>query len=98
MRDVRYVVIHSPGPKWKVGRPIFEQEGIQAHLDHYRSLLTQEKLALGGPFLDGAAGGMMITSGNLTEAETIEFANRDPAVICGLLTVEVRPWLVGMKS
>jgi uncharacterized protein YciI len=98
MRDVRYVIIHSPGPKWKAGVPIFEQEGVQAHIDHFKTLLAEAKLAMGGPFLDAAAGGMMIPAEGLSEAELTAFAARDPAVVSGLLEVEVRPWLIGMKK
>src|SRR5450631_2192063 len=96
MRDVRFVIIHSPGTKWKIGAPIFEQEGVQAHIEHYRNLLEQGKLALGGPFLDAQAGGMMIPEASLGEDEIIAFANADPTVASDLLRVEVRPWLVGM--
>jgi len=97
MRDVRFVVLHAPGPKWKHGLPIFQQEGIQAHIDHYRQWLAAGKLCLGGPFLDGHAGGMMIPAEGLAEAEVSAFALADPAVAAGLLRVAVRPWLIGMK-
>jgi len=59
--------------------------------------MEQSKLALGGPFLDDRAGGMMIPEASLTEDEIIAFANADPAVASGLLRAEVRPWLAGMK-
>ena len=26
MRDIRYVVFHTPGPNWKPGVPVFQQE------------------------------------------------------------------------
>lgn len=97
MKDIRFVVLHAPGPRWKVGAPIFEQEGIQAHIDHYRQWLDQGRLESGGPFLDLHAGGMMIPAPGLAEAEITAFANADPAVATGLLRVAVRPWLVGMK-
>lgn len=97
-RDVRYVVFHVPGPKWIQGKPIFEQQGVEAHIAHYRTLLEQHKLMAGGPFLDGIGGGMMIPEPGLTEQEIAAFAAADPAVIAGLLTFEVRPWLIGMKK
>ncbi len=98
MKDTRFVVIHAPGPKWKAGAPIFEQEGVQAHIEHYRKWLEQGKLELGGPFLDGYAGGMMIPVQGLSESEVTSFANADPSVASGLLQVAVRQWLVGMKK
>jgi hypothetical protein len=69
MRDIRYVVIHTPGPKWKSGLPMFEQEGVQEHIEHFRKLLADGKLEMGRPFLDASAGGMMIPETGLTEAE-----------------------------
>lgn len=98
MRDLRYVVLHSPGPKWKAGLPIFEQEGVHAHIAHYRPMLEDGRLVMGGPFLDGAAGGMMIPEAGISEAEIVAFANADPTVQSGLLKAEVRPWLIGMKK
>ena len=98
MQDVRYVIVHSPGPTWKPGVPIFEQQGVQDHIAHFRKLLANGKLHMGGPFLDEYAGGMMIPAEGLAQAEIVEFANADPAVAAGLLRVAVRQWLVGMKS
>lgn len=98
MPDIRYVVIHHPGPRWQAGVPLFEQQGLQAHVEHYRQLLAQGKLALGGPFLDAAAGGMMIPTAGQDEAEIRAFAAADPAVISGLLSFELRQWMVGMQA
>ena len=49
MKDLRFVVMQHAGPKWAPDVPPFEQEGLQAHLDHYRSLFAEGKFALGGP-------------------------------------------------
>lgn len=98
MRDVRFVVVHSPGPNWKAGLALFEQDGVQDHIAHYRQLLVDGRLEIGGPFLDEYAGGMMIPAAGVGEAELIAFANADPAVASGLLRVAVRPWMVGMKQ
>lgn len=98
MPDIRYVVMHQPGPRWQAGVPLFEQQGLQAHVDHYRQLLAQGRLALGGPFLDAAAGGMMVPTAGLGEAEIRAFAEADPAVVSGLLTFELRQWMVGMQA
>ena len=79
------------------GKGMFEQEGLQEHVAHYRKLLEAGKLAMGGPYLDEYSGGMMIPAAGLTEEEIRAFANEDPAVKSGLLKAEVRPWLVGMS-
>ena len=101
MKDIRYVVVHTPGPAWKAGVPLFEQDGLQQHIGHFHALFEQGKLVMGGPYLDAAGGsavGMMIPEAGLSQAEITEFANADPSVASGLLRAEVRPWLVGMKK
>ncbi|HSI57292.1 MAG TPA: hypothetical protein VLA16_07035 [Ideonella sp.] len=98
MKDPRFVVLHTPGPRWQAGVPLFEQEGLGEHIAHYRQWLVEGKLMAGGPFLDGAAGGMMIPEPGVTEDEVRDFAGRDPAVVAGLLKFEIRPWLVGMQK
>ena len=97
-RDIRYVVVHKPGPRWKAGVPAFEQAGLQAHIDYYRTLLAAHKLAMGGPFMDSAAGGMMIPAAGVTEADIRKFASADPAIKAGLLIFEVRSWMPTMRE
>lgn len=97
-RDVRFVVLHTPGPMWQAGKSMLEQPGIREHVAHYRKLLEAGKLVMGGPHLDGKGGGMMIPSAGVGEEEIRAFANDDPAVKAGVLLVEVRPWLVGMSK
>jgi uncharacterized protein YciI len=96
-RDLRFVVVHSPGPAWDASKSLFEQPGLQAHIEHYRQWQVQGKLELGGPFMDGAAGGMMLPVAGVPETEVRRFAAEDPAVKAGLLRAEVRPWLIGMR-
>jgi uncharacterized protein YciI len=98
MQDIRFIVVHTPGPRWKAGSPIFEQDGVHEHIAHYKKLLDAGKLALGGPFLDANGGGMMIPEPTVAEAEIVAFAKADPAVQSGLLQAEVRQWLVGMSK
>lgn len=94
--DVRYVVIHRPGPLWREGTAFYEQPGVHAHIDHYRVLRRAGKLFLGGPFTDPAGGGMIVPAIGLGEAEVAAFAAADPAVESGLLLFEMRPWLLAM--
>jgi uncharacterized protein YciI len=98
MKDIRHVVFHKPGPKWDHTKSFFEQEGLDAHVGHYRKLLANGKLFAGGPFLDDRSGGMMIPVAAMTEEEVRDFAEADPTVKGGLLQFEIRPWLVAMKA
>lgn len=98
MKDVRYIVIHSPGPNWQPGKSMFDQPGVREHVEHYRRLLDAGKLEMGGPHLDARGGGMMIPVAGISQEEITRFAADDPAVKSGLLLAEVRPWLIGMSK
>ena len=98
MKETRHVIFHTPGPTWLPGKSLFEQEGVQDHVSHYRKLHSDGRLFMGGPFLDAASGGIMISEEGISEKELSEFAQADPAVKSGLLIAELRPWLVGVKK
>jgi hypothetical protein len=87
MREIHPVIFHRPGPGWDHALPMFEQDGLQAHLDHYR-----------GPFMDDSSGGMMIGKPTLSLEEAQRHAAEDPCVQSGLLIAEVRPWYQAMKA
>ena len=96
--DIRFVVLHTPGPAWQPGKSLFEQQGVREHVEHYRKFLTQGKLVIGGPHLDAKGGGMMIPARGVSEQEIRAYAAEDPAVKSGVLLAEVRPWLIGMAK
>ena len=90
------VIIHRPGPMWSDPTLGFlDQQGIQAHIQHYRQLLAHGQLFMGGPFLNDG-GGLMILSADATIEQVEQFALADPAVRSGLLHAEVHPWLAFM--
>lgn len=95
--EILVVIIHHPGPAWQAGVPFKEQSGLQGHIDHYREMLKNGTLQLGGPFLDDS-GGMMISIAGASLEELKTFAQGDPAVKSGLLTADVKPWLIGMHQ
>jgi len=88
----RYVIFHRPGPQWQPGVNFRDQIGVRAHVDHYGQWHAAGKLVLGGPFLQDDAGGMMVTTRDVSADECEAFAAADPAVQAGLLVYEVRPW------
>ncbi len=94
---IRYVVFHTPGPRWKHGVDFREQDGVGEHVQHYLKFHQQGKLELGGPFLLQDMGGMMVASKDVSRQELEAFAAEDPAVKAGLLLYEVRPWLTAME-
>ena len=97
MPNIRFVVFHRPGPNWNKSLPAFEQQGLQGHLDHFKEFLKLGKLAMGGPFMDSASGGMMIPEESVSEDEMRKFADEDPTVRSGLLVYELRRWMPALK-
>jgi len=93
-RVVYSVIIHSPGHKWVDSLSFRDQPGIEMHVNYMAALLKDNKLVLGGPFLDNS-GGMVIYDGGLEEAEMDAY--NDPGVKNGLLSVKVKPWMVVMS-
>jgi uncharacterized protein YciI len=94
--SLRHVVLHTAGPGWVDGVDFREQPGVRDHVGHYATLHEQGRLEMGGPFLDGEAGGMMVTTPGMDRDEIEAFAAADPAVRSGLLEFEVRTWYVAM--
>jgi uncharacterized protein YciI len=92
------VVFHRPGPAWEPGLPLMQQVGIQEHSAHYAQLLDAGQLMMGGPFVDGAGGGMMICKPEMDEDTLRAHALADPAVESDLLAFEIRPWIIGLKA
>jgi uncharacterized protein YciI len=95
--DVRFVILHRPGPAWKRGVEFREQPGVRDHVEHYRAVHAKGLLQMGGPYLTPDSGGMMVPVAGISEEEVRRIAESDPAVKAGLLEVEVRPWYVAMK-
>ena len=96
--ELKNVVFHAPGPKWKHGVDFREQPGVMEHVQHYAQLFEEGKLFKGGPFTDADSGGMMIATEDVSREELTEFAAKDPAVQKGLLTFEVKTWYVAMSQ
>ena len=94
---VRYLIVHLPGPLWRAGVSFREQPGVEEHVEHYRKLYESGKLEKGGPFVEGALGGMMIPAASLSKEELRRFAAQDPAVKAGLLNFELWGWHMAME-
>ena len=87
-----FVLIHRPGRAWQPGVPFLQQPGLQGHVDHFRRFAQEGKLLAGGPFLDEAAGGMVLFKPGVTRDEALAAATTDPTVESGLLDFDLRPW------
>ncbi len=96
--ELRQIVIHSPGPKWRSGVDFREQPGVDEHVRHFAYLHEQGNLFMGGPFTDTDSGGMMVAVEGISREEMQDFAASDPAVQSGLLNFEVKTWYTAMKK
>ena len=59
------------------------------HVQHYLRLHEGAKLEFGGPFLLPDAGGMMVTTKEVSQEELEAFVASDPAVQASLLIYEI---------
>lgn len=84
-----FVLLYRPGPAWLAGRGVFEQP-LAEHLAYMRSLLAQQTLLFGGPFLDDSGGVIGIDAASMADALAVRDA--DPAVRAGVMLADVRPW------
>lgn len=84
-----YLVVYRPGPAWKTGRPLAEQD-LREHGRYVLSLHLQGVLRMGGGFLDDSGGAMVVEAASQQEADAIVAA--DPAVTGKVMVGECRPW------
>ena len=69
---------------------------MQQHAEHWHRWLEAGKLALGGPFVDEAGGGMMIAAAGVTREAIDAYARADPAVESRLLLFNLHPWILAI--
>ena len=64
------------------------EELVKKHVEHLKSLNSQGKLVLCGPFTDFPGGMVVLSADNLEEATNI--AKSDPFISSGCKTFEIR--------
>jgi len=90
------VLFHTPGPNWKEGVDFQQQPSVIEHVQYMGRQLQDGLLVMGGPFLDNSGGMMICRTADVKAATAI--AKADPGVKSGLLSVDVKRWLVPMSS
>lgn len=91
MKTEYYVFLHVPGPNWVKDKPIHEQP-LDGHFAYMSHLVSEEKLVVGGGFLDGTGAMGVLRCASLEEAT--EIVRQDPAVRDEIVTSEVHAWFV----
>ncbi|RFS19720.1 hypothetical protein DVR12_21725 [Chitinophaga silvatica] len=85
-----WMVFFKKGPAYQNGRSDSLQ---QAHIRNIEQLVKVGKLVVAGPFTDdGELRGIFIMDCK-DSTEVISLVSKDPAVIMGKLTFEIKPWL-----
>ncbi|MDH5507524.1 MAG: YciI family protein [Anaerolineae bacterium] len=85
-----YFIRHLPGPAWIAGKGFAEQSLLE-HGSYIHRLYQQGILLEGGPFLDDQGGLAIIQVESQAQAEQI--VAEDPAVVSGIFTAELHPWM-----
>jgi len=75
-----HVIHFTPGPAWKQGRTVYEQD-LEAHGHYHQRLLEDGTLLLAGPYLDDS-GGLAVVSAGADEVQ--QLIDDDPAVQSGV--------------
>jgi uncharacterized protein len=84
-----YAVIYRPGPNWKVGLPMKDQD-LRDHFFYLRDLNEKGVVAVAGPL--GDDGGLVIMRATDGKAAGL-LVSADPAVSAGIFVGEPRPFL-----
>ncbi len=95
MRRVFYTLLYRPSAHWQVGKSLAEQD-LSAHRAYHQTLFEAGKIVLGGGFLDNEGGLNVLNVAS--EAEAVAIAQNDPALLDGVMSVEVHPLFVVFRE
>lgn len=84
-----YAVFYEPGENWIANKPIGEQN-LASHVRYLTNLHEHDTVKMGGPFADGDAGLVILSTDGMNEAHKI--IENDPAVLSGVLVAQIREW------
>lgn len=84
-----FVIDYSPGPAWRSGRPMREQD-LRAHGAYYAQLLRDGRAFAGGGYVGEDGGLAIIRAADMAEAQAILAA--DPAIVSGVFVARLRQW------
>jgi uncharacterized protein YciI len=90
-----YVLNYSPGPTWKTGAEVWDQD-LKSHAMYMAQLLNDGKLKLGGPFTDSTGGMAVICVKDSIEAEDV--LNHDPAIQSQIMVGTIKEWFIAFDS
>lgn len=97
MAAQHFVIFHHPGPAWEAGKKPVDQPGVMEHFAYLQGIEKSGAIMFSGPFPSGE-GGMMILQQDVERAAAEKIASDDPAIRLGLITAEIRPWLITISA
>lgn len=95
--ETRAVFLVHPGPANPPGKSLMENPKIRDHAMHMVKMFERGKMTRGGPFTDGT-GGIGIAAKGVTDEELKKILAEDPAAKAGIITYEVKTWMIGVGA
>jgi uncharacterized protein YciI len=95
--ETRALFLVHPGPANPPGKSLMENPKIRDHAMHMVKLFQTGKMTRGGPFTDGS-GGIGIAAKGVSPGELTQLLAEDPAAKAGLITYEVKTWMIGVGA
>ncbi len=95
--ETRTVFLVHPGPANPPGKSLMENPLIREHAKHMVAMFKAGTLTRGGPFTDGS-GGIGIAAKGVTPADLAKILAADPAARAGIITYEVKTWMIGVGT
>lgn len=84
-----FLFLYRPGPAWRAGRPMREQD-LRAHGAYHARLLAEGRGFAGGGYVGEDGGLAIVRAAGLDEARAMLAA--DPAIVNGVFVAELRQW------
>jgi uncharacterized protein YciI len=84
-----FLFLSRPGPAWRAGRPMREQD-LRAHAAYHAQLLRDGRSFAGGGYVGEDGGVAIVRAAGVDEARAMLAA--DPAIQNGVFVAEFRQW------
>jgi len=84
-----FLFLYRPGPAWRPGVPMREQD-LRAHGAYHARLLREGRSFAGGGYVGEDGGLAIVRAASVEEARAMLAA--DPAIVSGVFVAELRQW------
>jgi uncharacterized protein YciI len=84
-----FLFLYRPGPAWRAGRPMREQD-LRAHGAYHARLVREGRSVAGGGYVGEDGDMAIVRAAGLEEARAMLVA--DPAIQEGVFVAELRQW------